>query len=117
MHHFICVFTDALTGNISDDHKVALDRLKQNLHYMNPVPVVEYLYANKALSSEETEKIKANTTKNGKTTAILEKLEQDKDWVYYCLLDALHRSSQGHVLALLHGGNFYHNHASFFICV
>ena len=75
---------------LSDEHKDGLHRLKQNLHYMNPKPVVEHMYSNKALSLEETERIKAKATNTAQTTAILETLEQDKDWVYYCLLDGLY---------------------------
>ena len=101
-------FPGALIGDISDDHRDALQRLKMDSHYMNPEPVVEHLYSNKALSLEETEKIKANTTKTEQTKAILETLENYKDWVYYCLLDGLHRSSQGHVVDILSGGIIIH---------
>ena len=93
-----------MIGDLSDKHKDALNRLKENLHYMNPEPVVEHLYSNKALSLEETERIKAKTTKTEQTTEILETLQKHKDWVYYCLLDGLYRSSQGHVMDILNGG-------------
>ena len=93
-----------MTGNISDGHKDALNRLNENLHYMNPEPVIEYLYSNKALSLEEAERIKSKTTKTEQSTATLETLEEHKDWVYYCLLDGLYRSSQGHVVDILNGG-------------
>ena len=93
-----------MAGNISDEHKDAISRLKENLHYMNPEPVIEYLYSNKALTLEVTEIIKAKATKNEQSKAILETLEQHKDWVYYCLLDGLYRSSQGHVVDILNEG-------------
>ena len=93
-----------MAGNISDEHKDALNRLTENLHYMNPEPVIEHLYSNKALSLEETERIKAKTTKTEQTTEIIETLEKLKAWVYYCLLDGLYRSSQGHVVDILNGG-------------
>ena len=97
-------FSGAMNCDISDEHKLALNRLKENLQYMNPEPVVEHLYSNYALSLEETERIKAKGTKTEQTTAILETLEQHKDWVYYCLLDGLYRSSQAHVVDILNGG-------------
>ena len=93
-----------MTLDISDEHKNALNRLKENLQYMTPEPVIEYLYSNKALSLEETEMIKSKATKTEQTTAILETLEQHRDWVHYCLLDGLFRSSQGHVMDILNGG-------------
>ena len=98
------VFADSMIGDLSVEHKDSLQKLKQNLHYMNPEPVVEHLYSNKALSLEETEKIRSKSTKTEQTKAILETLEQHKDWVYYCLLDGLYRSSQGHVVNILNGG-------------
>ena len=97
-------FSGGITFNISDEHKNALNELKQNIQYMNPEPVVEHLYSNKALSLEETEMIKSKDTKTEQSTALLETLEQHKDWVYYCLLDGLYRSSQGHVVDILNGG-------------
>ena len=98
------VFSDAMTCSISDEHKDALHRLKGNLNYMNPDPVVEHLYSNEALSLEETESIKAKSTKTERSIALLETLEEHKDWVYYCLLDGLYRSSQAHVVDILNGG-------------
>ena len=71
---------------------------------MTPEPVIEHLYSNKALSLEDTEKIRSKATKTEQTTAILETLEQHKEWVYYCLLDGLYRSGQGHVMDILNGG-------------
>ena len=97
-------FSDAMACGISDEHKDALHKLKGNLNYMNPDPVVEHLYSNKALSLEEIETIKAKSTRTEQSIAILETLEERKDWVYYCLLDGLHRSSQGHVVDILNGG-------------
>ena len=93
-----------MIGDLSVEHKDSLQMLKQNVHYMNPEPVVEHLYSNKALSLEETERIKVKTTKTEQSTAILETIEQHKDWVYYCLLDGLYRSSQAHVVDILNGG-------------
>ena len=98
------VFAGSMIGDLSVEHKNSLQMLKQQLHYMNPEPVVEHLYSNKALSLEETERIKAKTTNTEQSTALLETLEQHKDWVYYCLLDGLYRSSQGHVVDILNGG-------------
>ena len=97
-------FSDAVNIDISDEHKDALNRLKENLRYINPEPLVEHLYSNKALSLEDTEKIRSKATKTEQSTAILETLEQHKDWVYYCLLDGLYISSQGHVVDILNGG-------------
>ena len=93
-----------MIGDISNAHKEALNRLKENVQYINPEPVVEHLYSNKALSLEETEKIRCKATKTEHTRAILETLEQHKDWVYYCFLDGLYRSSQAHVVDILNGG-------------
>ena len=93
-----------MTCGISDEHKDALHRLKENLNYMNPDPVVEHLYSNKALSLEEIETIKAKSTRTEQSIAILETLEERKDWVYYCLLDGLNKSCQGHVVDILSGG-------------
>ena len=97
-------FSDAMAYYITDDHKDALNRLKENKHFLNPEPVVEHMYSNKALSLEETEKIKSKTTKTEQSMATLETLEQHKDWVYYCLLDGLYRSRQEHVVDILNGG-------------
>ena len=92
--------------DITDDHKNALNKLKENLQYMTPEPVIEYLYSNEAFSLEETEKIRVKATKTEQTRAILETLEQHKDWVYYCLLDGLCRRSQEHVVDILSGGKY-----------
>ena len=100
----LMIFSDAMTCGVSDEHKGALHRLKRNLNYMNPDPVVEHLYSNKALSLEEIETIKAKPTRTEQSIAILEILEEQKDWVYYCLLDGLYRSRQGHVVDILNGG-------------
>ena len=96
--------SDPMNVDMSDDHRDALRKLKGNLHYLNPQPVIEHLYSHKALSLEETEEIKAKATKTEKSTAILETLEQNKDWVYYCLLDGLYRSRQEYVVDILSGG-------------
>ena len=101
------ILSGSVIGDLSDEHKDALHKLKQNQHYMNPEPVVEHLYSNKALTLEETEMKKSKATKTEQTTAILETLEQQKNWVFYCLLDGLYRSSQRHVIDILNGGKIY----------
>ena len=78
--------------------------LSDNLHYINPEPVVKYLYANKALSLEEMNQIEVKATKTGQTISLLKTVEQHKAWVYYCLLDGLHKSSQGRVIDILKEG-------------
>ena len=96
--------SDPMNVDMSDDHRDALRKLKGNLHFLDPQPVIEHLYSHNALSFEEAEGIKAKATKTEQSTAMLETLEQNNDFVYYCLLDGLYRSRQEYVVDILHGG-------------
>ena len=93
-----------MTGNISDKEKDGLNWLSDNLHCISPEPVVKYLYANKALSSLEMKQIKDKATKTGQTISLLKTVEKQKVWVYYCLLDGLHKSGQESVIDILKEG-------------
>ena len=87
-----------------NEHKTALQRLRQKIKYFNPEPVVEHLYSKKALNLEQKETIQSKPTKTSKSTALLDIIEQKTDWVYYCLLDVLQETEQEHVVKILQGG-------------
>ena len=94
-----------MTTALQSEHKNALQRIRRhNLEHMNPNPLVEYLFANKALSPTQKDQIKAKTTKTEQNIELLNILEQLEDWVYHCLLDAFKQSGQDYMLELISGG-------------
>ena len=75
---------------------------------MNPEPVIEHLYENKALNVMQQlslVKIKSKTEQSAKLIKIL---EQHKEWVYQCMIDALKRSGQAEVLNTLGDGKYWY---------
>ena len=72
---------------------------------MNPEPVIEHLYENKALNLMQhmnLVKVESKTERSATLIKIILKLH--KEWVYHCLTDALKRSGQDEVLNILGGG-------------
>ena len=86
------------------EHHTAVQRLRLDLKYLNPEPVVEHLYSKGALTLEQKESIQSKPTKTSKNTALLDIIEQKPDWVYCCLLDVLLETEQEHVVKILKGG-------------
>ena len=93
-----------MSGNITSEHKEALKRLSQKQHHMTPEQVTEHLFANKALSLEERQKITSSAIVTEQNKALLNILENKKEWMYQCLLDGLERTGQKYAIEILSGG-------------
>ena len=101
------LFSGCTTQDLSKEHRDSLQKLRQKLDEMNPEPVIEHLCKNKALSPMQELRIK-DKSKTEKNTTLLKILEQQKDWVYHCLVDGLKRSGQDQVLNILGECKFVH---------
>ena len=104
---FFCLLEKTF-AHLSLEHREALQRLRLNQRFLNPEPVVQHLSAIDVLSMEEKESILAINTRTGQgqgqCQALLDVIEQKPDWVYSCLVNALHSTEQPHVVQILDGG-------------
>ena len=87
---------------LTSKHQEALQQLREKLDEMNPEPVIEHLHENKALSvMQQLSLVRVESKTERSSTLVKIILEQQKEWVYQCMIDALKRSGQDDVLNLL----------------
>ena len=91
---------------MTNQQKDALRTLQQNLFILNPKHVIEHLYARKAVTQEQRDRVTSKGTKTDQSRDLLNILEKQKGWVYCCFLEGLEKTEQRHVVDILGGGRY-----------
>ena len=95
---------------MSQEHTAALQRLKRRMKglmkYMNANTVVKYMFDNKGLSQEQKDDILMKPSNITKYRMLIDTLEEQPDWVYYCFLDGLLATEQNYTFHELEKGTY-----------
>ena len=84
------------------EHQASLRKNTVNLvSNMTPQPLIEHLYSSGALSSEEMETVKAESTLSNKNRALLDILRRKPDSAFRKLKEALVETEQDFIANML----------------